>query len=51
MRDFEDIDGDCNESQPGWDKSDDWELDDFDMDDFDEKENGKEVVEPDEFPF
>jgi hypothetical protein len=32
MRDFEDVDGDCNESQRRWDDdgTDAWELDDID---------------------
>ncbi len=41
MRDFEDVDGDCNESQPRWNEPDDWDLDDFDSDDFDEEGNGR----------
>ncbi len=35
MRDFEDVDGDCNESQLRWDDEyDDWDFDiDIDVDD------------------
>jgi hypothetical protein len=47
MRDFEDVDGDCNESQPRWDDDTDaWNLDDITIEAL-----GSDFVEPENFPF
>ena len=53
MRDFEDIDGDCNESQQRWDdESDNWDWDDFDEEDGDSgKEGNLDFEVPDDLPF
>jgi hypothetical protein len=51
MRDFEDIDGDCNESQPRWDESDDWEPDDFRLDDVGEEGSESDSEGLDDLPF
>jgi len=45
MRDFEDVDGDCNESQPPWDDgADAWDLEDIDIED-------RDVGESEDLPF
>ena len=49
MRDFEDVDGDCNESQPHYDDDDDYEL--WDLDDTDMEDSSPDSVEPEDFPF
>ena len=47
MRDFEDVEWDCNESQPRWDgDTDAWNLDDIATEAL-----GSDFVEPENFPF
>jgi hypothetical protein len=50
MRDFEDVDGDCNESQPRWDDEyDDWDLDNFESEDGESKtEDSADSEKPEE---
>jgi hypothetical protein len=47
MRDFEDVDGDCNESQPRWDD----EIDAWTLYDVAIEALGSDFEEPEDFPF
>ena len=47
MRDFEDVEWDCNESQPRWDG----DTDARNLDDIATEALGSDFVEPENFPF